>query len=54
MEGALCTAEFTVHWAPTGTLVGDSDAEGNLPNGSGDNGRMGSNSLSCFGGGIGG
>ena len=33
----------------------DSATEGNLPNGSGDNGSMGDgNSLSCFGGGIGG
>ena len=54
MEGALYTAEFAAHWAPTGTLVDDSVTEGNLPNGSGDNGMGDGKSLSRFGGGIGG
>jgi hypothetical protein len=53
-EGALYAAEFTVQCAPTGTLVDDSATEGNLPKGSGDNGMGDGNSLSCFGGGIGG
>ena len=56
MDALLWTMEFVARWVPTGTVVDDSTTEGNLPNGSGDNGMGdgGSKSLSCFEGGIGG